>query len=80
MEHTPEPWSAKFEQSGGYDCMTNAWVIPEIDAVLDRGDGRVEADARRIVACVNACRGIPTKLLENCSHIGAVDWRYWKPD
>ena len=40
-------------------------------------DGTSEADARRIVACVNACAGIPTETLEaaatNVSHGCHVD-------
>lgn len=27
MEHTPGPWVAKWDQYGGYDCMSAAWTI-----------------------------------------------------
>lgn len=27
-KHTPpEPWSARFEEHGGYDCITSGWVV-----------------------------------------------------
>jgi hypothetical protein len=25
--HTPAPWVAEFSEMGGYDCMTDAWVV-----------------------------------------------------
>lgn len=61
-EHSPEPWEVtevgageffivKFEPGG------DGWErsIGEIDRL---------ADAKRICACVNACRNIPTEWLE----------------
>jgi len=32
-----------------------------------------EANARRIVACVNACGGIPTEILEQAEKLGITD-------
>ena len=50
MSHTPEPWHLP----KGSTCMeSNSGEVP-----------RSEANARRIVACVNACAGISTELLE----------------
>lgn len=63
-EHTPEPWfwnekygevcfrSKEDDQSYGMACPV---------------DLTAEANARRIVACVNACSGIPTEALEDGS-------------
>ena len=28
-QHTPGPWYATFSDSGGYDCMTDAWRIED---------------------------------------------------
>lgn len=58
-EHTKEPWlqygTAVFlsNNSGGFDLR----FCPD-----------AQANARRIVACVNACEGIPTEVLESGSH------------
>ena len=54
-EHTPEPWHT-----------TQNAVRPSLDWVLRPGIGGVvtEADARRIVAAINACEGIPIEVLE----------------
>ena len=61
MSHTPEPWIS--DEASGFPCDIHA----EFNGVLlarafgdpfDSLDG--EANARRIVACVNACAGIPT--------------------
>lgn len=72
--HTKEPWnvldgirisaSIKNEIGGGSDshcvALTNKLMGAEV----------AEANARRIVACVNACDGIPTEYLEGePSHI-----------
>lgn len=57
-KHTPEPWHA-----GGYEvqcdkgttiCNMSGW----------KGEGITRANASRIVACVNACAGVDTDLLE----------------
>lgn len=62
-EHTPEPWHAD-----DYTVFAN-WTGRGGDVVADCGDSEHEADeqdanARRIVATVNACAGIPTASLE----------------
>lgn len=71
MEHTKEPW--EFVESDDNlasadiveDCISGSikgddWYIARIWG--DNGAGL--ANARRIVACVNACIGIPTEDLE----------------
>jgi hypothetical protein len=62
--HDPEPWFV--DNSRGYEEFKSViasrqppegddrWIVPADD----------DADARRIVACVNACAGIPTEALE----------------
>lgn len=63
MSHTKEPWQV-------YPGRTNRKniVIENIHgdcvALVMESEDVDEADARRIVACVNACAGVPTKVLE----------------
>ncbi len=58
MEHTKEPWI--FSVADDFHC----------GSIMGRHGGEVfdgdftEANARRIVACVNACAGIPNEQLE----------------
>lgn len=57
-EHTPEPWQIK-RIDGAVICagdykIAEMWLRE-----------RTMPDARRIVACVNACAGISTKDLED---------------
>lgn len=71
MSHTPEPWSVaeeSFDNDGihesvirGLDGRAAIAVTLEFGA---NNPGMREANARRIVACVNACEGISTELLE----------------
>lgn len=73
-QHTPEPWATT--QDGGYLVHANdaapATPIPLVTPFVypanrDKFGGPTPlafANARRIVACVNACKGIPTAALE----------------
>lgn len=63
--HTPEPWSC------GGGIPTNIWSeasrgirIARTDFDGDEQHPEAIANARRIVACVNACAGIETESLE----------------
>lgn len=59
-EHSPEPWGiAKVEG-------TNDGFIEDADkeVVADHDPRMSDADLQRIVACVNACAGVPTSRLE----------------
>lgn len=61
-KHTPEPWKSHehmvFQgEHGGFSL---------------RNDRNNAEDARRIVACVNACRGLPTDELEQKGLVAAV--------
>ena len=51
-EHQPEPWS----QDGRYILDASGWTLASV---------RFPADARRIVAAINAVQGIPTDALES---------------
>jgi hypothetical protein len=65
MEHTKTPWTADKHPDAGYYQMHGQPGTNYIIALASK-----QADARRIVVCVNACEGIPTKLLEQ----GAGFW------
>lgn len=58
MIHTPEPWEVTDLR---YIRQSNE--PRHVVARASKMDG-MEANARRIVACVNACAGISTELLE----------------
>ena len=74
MTHSPEPW----------ECHDKGTEFPTICKVRDDGscheiaeltgcqgmthEERV-ANGERIVACVNACAGIPTEELVNCNGV-----------
>lgn len=67
MEHTPEPWSAERDEGMLYLLTQDRRVIALLsddERALTSGLEGTEADARRIVACINACVGIPTETLE----------------
>ena len=65
--HTPEPWSAK--PGYGYGRSFSAYGICAADDAVAvttlLGPEIDQANARRIVACVNACRGFSTQYLES---------------
>lgn len=73
-KHTPGPWDVeRAPQNEGYD---RAYVIERNPLPYSPQQGRrlaivhghsmenAEANARRIVACVNACEGLDTKMIE----------------
>ncbi|MFA5526940.1 MAG: hypothetical protein WC992_08955 [Acholeplasmataceae bacterium] len=73
MNHTKEPWEVR-EFPDGSDCFVTAKKEgkmaygPEImgDDYTGYGDyERKKADAKRIVACVNACAGITDAVIED---------------
>lgn len=67
-KHTPEPWKTVFRgDEGGLDIdafVSNGWG-DYVTLALNVG----EANARRIVACVNACAGVPTERLESDKYV-----------
>jgi hypothetical protein len=62
-EHSPEPWTFS-EDDGGLFCVRDADGYGVFGEEIGPRGPRDEPVARRIVACVNACGGIPTELLE----------------
>jgi hypothetical protein len=68
--HTPEPW--RFNEAQADIDGQNGEAIAVCYWNDDDGEGAL-LNGRRIVACVNACAGIPTDHLERCNAIGAVD-------
>ena len=62
MKHTKEPWEAY--QDGKREMNNiNHFIKSEAGDLVSYGH-LSESDAKRIVACVNACQGIPTEPLE----------------
>ena len=62
--HTPEPWTYGEDNDGWYLEKSGSQLAYQ---VVD------EADARRIVACVNALQGVPTEQLEQAAKLGITD-------
>jgi len=73
MKYTPEPWHI-FEENGkpdfhpGIDAENMTIVLwgdeDEFEGVRGETPEQAIANARRIVACVNACKNISTDRLE----------------
>lgn len=79
-EHTKEPWYASETDDGLIEIVNDERTAGEFVSIADvmtGFDGKIgieqAANARRIVAAVNACKGIPTNLLENRTDIGAAE-------
>ena len=90
-EHTPEPWRiGRFTGPGSYEKVRE--TCGAMDVVVDTDSGPyvlagcninfpddAKANARRIVACVNACAGLPTEVLERYKlGIIGVDYKLTK--
>ncbi len=70
-KHTPEPWEITTGTVGVISSIsttsetTSLGHFQEIVATcMGPGDEKRKANARRIVACVNFCKGITTEKLE----------------
>lgn len=67
-KHTPEPWRfiCANDETGHEPCIMRCDAIGLVSAPQHPADeAEDEANARRIVACVNACAGISTEALES---------------
>lgn len=63
QKHTPEPWSVA--PGRPWHRQIHAAGEPNVIAVVyTEAVAAGEANARRIVACVNACRGVPEDALK----------------
>lgn len=73
QQHTLGPWIVE----KAHDIDAIAWVGQFAILPKDHGTnvarGNTEADARRIVACVNACAEIPTDDLEDTKLLPMLD-------
>lgn len=65
-DHSPEPWKAV-----GNAIDNEAHRIAS--TLGGTGSGRHVSDARRIVACVNACAGISNEILEQAARVEAIE-------
>lgn len=72
--HTKEPWSVKPGPKiigNGEDLLGMPIDVARLNLTVGHYESE-EANARRIVACVNACKGLPTKELEELGIVGVV--------
>jgi len=78
-KHTPEPWAYEYESEANgyfyewYGIGPTQYPIGSISKPRVGDDGLAEANARRIVACVNACAGIETHKLESSTVFEMMD-------
>lgn len=66
IDHTPEPWKWHAQGEANEYCMLThdgRWVI-SFRQNGELTDERQKANARRIAACVNACKGVTNEQLE----------------
>lgn len=80
-KHTAEPWVILPEECdkpyirirgtilGGRYKIANV-ITPVYEGVHEREADETRENARRIVACVNACKGLSTSDLENIAMLG----------
>ncbi|MDF8330544.1 hypothetical protein P5G63_19470 [Aeromonas salmonicida] len=62
QQHTPEPWAIHEDASG--DIFISGSDHTYITEIGNPDEDGAAADARRIVACVNACEGMTTDELD----------------
>lgn len=71
IEHTAGPWVATRDEFAGQAGISLKGRDTEVNIIAflwtKDVENEQEANARRIVACVNACDGIPTEALEQDS-------------
>ena len=84
MSHTPEPWAVSDSPYGAIIStasreLRQSWCVSTEDTGRKYSAEIAVANARRIVACVNACQGMKTNHLRgaaiilNEGHIAARD-------
>lgn len=67
-KHTKEPWVYKKSSSGSYFIYQSEGEGNNDPIAGFRAFPNGYSNAKRIVACVNACEGIPTEVLESGPH------------
>jgi hypothetical protein len=71
MNYTNGPWIVTGGDRIKYiESRVGGGLLQEIASCMVVEHGNHEANARRIVACVNACEGIPTSELETAARDG----------
>ncbi len=70
MNHTKEPWEYLGERAPQILGEDKVIALLYSDAMLLGKDKTLLSNAKRIVACVNACAGITNEALE----AGVVEW------
>lgn len=74
MSHSPEPWRLEgdgFENTVQCVCRNGEFIAgySSDEGAISKGDGNWE----RIVACVNACAGIPSERLAQMDLKAAIE-------
>lgn len=85
--HTPEPWIVSEHVPTRIDEVAKEYKSLSLHGVAMACDSGTlgEANAKRIVDCVNACKGIEDsettvpELVAVCTDVLAVDWRSLLP-
>lgn len=72
QQHTAEPWHVDEENTARIIYASDGWAIADLISSQMLTEQTAKANARRIVACVNACAGIPSDLLEAFRTGGAL--------
>src|SRR5437899_2255400 len=75
MPHTPAPWKVGKLTRGNWDQWDITAEIAGMRVALAAtpgGNGNDSSNARRIVACVNACEGITDDALETYMERGGI--------
>ena len=73
-QHTPEPWHWDSDPIKGDPLDRVRFRVTAVGRTITQmyyssGDPVAEADARRIVACVNSCADMSTEYLEQCGKV-----------
>ena len=74
QDWAPEPWKLSLDERGVV-CANNTEGVVR-DWVRNFSKAHAEGNARRIIACVNACAGVPTEDLESVLCLGKDILRY----
>ncbi|MGY3876309.1 hypothetical protein ACW5WK_02500 [Aeromonas enteropelogenes] len=75
IKHTPEPWGVHQDASGDV-FISSAETSFHIAEVGSEDDETAIPDARRIVACVNACRNLSNDELEQKGLVTSISARF----
>lgn len=74
-QHTKEPWRVRLTNNAVYYIFRHTGNGDEEEVIEYFTHDKPGQDSRRIVACVNACVGVPTEALEKaaeCAEHGVI--------